>query len=249
MSRRTKSLEELLCDSFIVSDLERQPPRHRFNYENVLMEMLGVMANPLRMVHEFRQEGWIVSLMNLEAIVNISHTISCDILRVPCTDGWIDGVSRGDVLLTNEVSSSSRPTPGVGTIGKSQERELEQLFRRRECFYSHYFVSSNPGVTVVPRPRGEILWSNCPNREPTLYDVQLAENTTFFISKLRGVAGCGLSSHEVPRFRNKVPEPDLVGMIIVYYVIMSLLLVAASVILRKEHGFRVQIRQRVVQRY
>jgi hypothetical protein len=204
---RTTSYRELLCDSYTTMQTTNDGSTHR---NNMVWELASTAANPLRMVHEFRQHGWNVSLMDLGGIMtrdglDASHTISCEVLHVPCTNGWVDGLKRPTTPLRDTKNTTRRllldeddndnandmdmnmniDDDSLG-LSRHQLDQLEWLFRQRDCYYQ--FLQHDPGVMVH---HADSIWKNCP-RYATPFSTNLAQNTTLFVSLLQAiVGGCG----------------------------------------------------------
>ena len=85
------SYRELLCDSYTTmqtNDGSMLEPYQSNCRNNMVWEVASNMANLLRIVHEFQQHGWNVSLMDLGGIMtrdglDAFHTFTSDVLHVP----------------------------------------------------------------------------------------------------------------------------------------------------------------------
>jgi hypothetical protein len=145
------------------------------------------VANPLFLVstllkHNVRN----VTLIDMGGVerdqLDIAHVISCEVMRVPCQDGWVQGLND-----TAFRSNAHDLDPGLSRI---QIEEIEWLLRQRDCSYQSelepYITDKNGGLTVLHR---DSLWKDC---EQFDYQVQQdLRNTTWLLHLIQSHANVG----------------------------------------------------------
>jgi hypothetical protein len=143
-------------------------------------ESLATAANPLGLVEVLRSKNWNVVLMDMGGVeqkgLDISHTVACDVLQVPCQNGLVEGVKV--LVRANQRSNTRDPN-----ITLEHKLEIERVLRRRDCAYAPQQLELDPGVHVLHR---HSLWQNCSDTES--YDEY--KNTTFLLNMLQQLAGC-----------------------------------------------------------
>jgi hypothetical protein len=77
-------------------------------------EALATAANPLGLVLELRSKNWNVVLIDMGGVeqdgLDISHTVACEILQVPCNNGMVEGV-----LEQVRANQNKRRDPNITT--------------------------------------------------------------------------------------------------------------------------------------
>jgi hypothetical protein len=139
-------------------------------------EYLDSVANPLGLVQAFRSNNLPVKLIDLGGVtelgLDVAHVIACEILKVPCVGGWLEGLEQ---ILQNKKM-------GDPEISEKQVREMEWIFRQRDCAYQAK-LQADDGIEIFHR---HSLWEDCPT--PAVADFA---NTTFLLNLLRAQIGCG----------------------------------------------------------
>jgi hypothetical protein len=141
-------------------------------------EGLATAANPMGLVEVLRNKNWNVVLIDMGGVeqkgLDISHTVACDVLQVPCKNGMVEGV-----MVQVRANQRSKRDPNITLEHKI---EIERLLRLRDCAYAPQ-LESDPGVHVLHR---HSLWQNCSDTESNAK----YKNTTFLLSMLQHLAGC-----------------------------------------------------------
>ena len=150
-----------------------------------IWEYLDSVANPLGLVQHFRKQGWNVTLIDMMGVArdrrDVAHVVACEVLKVPCHDGWLDGPEQ---IFQNTKSGD----PGVSD---QQLIEMEWLFRLRDCAYRES-LEQDPGLQILHRYS---LWHGCPESAP-----KSLLNTTLLLNLLQNQVGCGDGSTDIPHF-------------------------------------------------
>jgi hypothetical protein len=111
------------------------------------------MANPLGLVlvHELLTKlplttAITVTLLEIGGISNkgldISHVSACDILNLPCTNGWVRGIHNPTLLVNPKTKALD------DDITKTQLDQMEWLFQQRNCAYRERLLSTTTTVTA-----------------------------------------------------------------------------------------------------
>jgi hypothetical protein len=147
-------------------------------------EHLNSVGNPLGIVQTLLSKGLLnVTLIDMGGVerakLDISHVIACDVLNVPCEDGWVEGLNRTG-LRANERNHD----PGLTS---KQIEEIEWVLRQRDCAYMRSLESYiGNGLTILHR---DTLWRDC-DEAPIEIQQQL-QNTTFLHFLLQSQIDCG----------------------------------------------------------
>jgi hypothetical protein len=231
-------------------------------FGNAHFEYANSMANPLGLVVELRKHGWPVALVDLEGVemagLDPAHVIGCEILNVPCHEGWIKGLPRqqqqpsaiihpqaaaapATARPTSTSTSTSSTITGLNlNLSQAQLDEIEWIFRQRDCMYRHYhLLDDTPDTGVQILRRGKSLWADCSKR-PTEWQRNLL-NTTMFLDELYAQVGCSSSSSSrLPTPQTVVPSDARIGVCVFAF----LILVVCSVWLCVHHHqvFRRRVR-------
>lgn len=74
--------------------------------------------------------------------LDISHTVACDVLQIPCQNGLVEGVK-----VQVRANQKSKRDPNITLEHKI---EIEHLLRRQDCGYAHYIATLCGKTAVVP---------------------------------------------------------------------------------------------------
>jgi hypothetical protein len=148
-------------------------------------EYLDAVSNPLGLVRAFRANSWKVTLIDMAGVANdqmdVAHVVACEVLKVPCQNGWVGGVV--EQILQNTKTGDPEMT-------LQQIEGMEFLLRQRDCAYRDELEQDN-GVQILHK---FALWDGCdaPSSVSSLSSNSLAEyrNTTFLLKLLREQMGC-----------------------------------------------------------
>lgn len=168
----------------------RIKPQHGYSFRKWLCDdeyvdfmisrLLGGDSNPLESVQKLVDRGYLTHLIDMEGVAkaekDISHVIACEILQVPCTNGWVDGVET-DIISANQRKGSSYLT-------NSQLQEMEELFRIRDCSYQEQLINHERLVIL----HQDALWKNCTSDDKSQYDRM--RNTKVMLEALRDIVVC-----------------------------------------------------------
>lgn len=166
---------------------------------NKVWEYLDCVSNPLGLVHSLTQYftssslfseeriQWRITLIDMGGVsqkgLDIAHVSACDILGIPCTNGWVRGINR-----TLQVNAKSRP---LGDVSSLQLNELEWLLRQRDCAFQQILEESvNIGqVSILYK---DSLWATCPARSfsSTHSDARRFLNTSYLLRLMQSQFRC-----------------------------------------------------------
>jgi hypothetical protein len=162
-------------------------------HDDRVWEYLDCVANPLGLANAFVQQNWTVSLIDMGGVtardLDIAHVSACDVLQVPCTDGWVRGVNR--TLLMNPKRRS------LDDVSDRQLDEMEWLLRQRDCVYqtAWFGLDTNPNLSILYQ---DSLWKDCPaNNSPSIANHQLW-NTTYMVQLLQSQFDCHTTNNPPP---------------------------------------------------
>lgn len=121
-----------------------------FHAENPFPDQM----NPLRLISKFVEQGWETHLMDMAGVqsdgLDISHTIACEILEVPCDLGWVQGTD-GQAVVRNERSGDAHLTD-------HQYRAFEYVLLQHDCSYVDTLQPYSHHLTIHHRQE---LWRRC----------------------------------------------------------------------------------------
>jgi len=148
-------------------------------------EYLDAVANPLGLAYHFRSNGWNVQLVDMagvaEAKLDVANVVACEILGVPCDDGWL--VSADQQILQNRKS-------GDPELSETQLHEIEELFLQRDCTYRQ-LLEDDPNFSVIHKDQ---LWARCDSLQ---FD-DASRDTTVLLNKLRSQVKCDVAAAAPP---------------------------------------------------
>jgi hypothetical protein len=154
-------------------------------HDERVWEYLDCVANPLGLVRELlrQDKDWNVTLLDMGGIakkgLDIAHVSACDILNVPCDQGWVKGIDR---VLQHNVK-----TKPLENVTLQQVAQMEEWFRLRDCAYQAELLlfETKQQLTILHQ---DSLWQNCSSSSPRLSKQLL--NTTWFLQLLQSQFNC-----------------------------------------------------------
>jgi hypothetical protein len=105
-----RSYKEWICDT----DSDSDSNNNNNNNNNKVWEYLDCVANPLGLVHELLTKlpsmtAITVTLLDIGDISNkgldIYHVSACDILNLPCMNGWVRGIHNRTLLVNPKTKA------------------------------------------------------------------------------------------------------------------------------------------------
>ena len=177
-------------DDFICSDGDQSDKR---------WEWLDTVMNPFKIAKECYDRGWNVAVVDQEGAINAgldtSHTIACQLMDgVNCKNGLVVG-------LEDVVSDPLTAIPM--NLTDDDRRDLEQIFRERDCHFK-YELKDMPRFMILNQ---RTAWSTCSDQHKTYYE-QFAD-TDFMLNLLKSQKKCGENSVDVSdMLENKMVQND-----------------------------------------
>jgi len=180
-----KHFESNDYEDFICSDGDQSDKR---------WEWLDVVMNPFKIAKTYHDEGWNVAVVDQEGTINagmdVAHTIACNLMEgVNCKNGWVHG---------SEDFVAQDPTViGIDSLGDDDRRNLEQLFRQRDCYYK-YELKNEPGFEILNQ---HSAWSSCSGQHKEFY--QQFTDTDFMLNLLKSQMQCGTNDVNISNLLEK----------------------------------------------
>eukprot|EP00934_Nitzschia_sp_Nitz4_P009215 Nitzschia sp. Nitz4//scaffold113_size70149//58142//59398//NITZ4_005961-RA/size70149-processed-gene-0.79-mRNA-1//-1//CDS//3329533374//9205//frame0 len=126
--------------------------------------------------------GWKVHLIDMDGVqrqgLDIAHVSACDIMGVPCSDGWVNGINR-----TLVVNSKSRSLDGVT---EQHLLEMEWLLQQRDCAYLSTLQQSQDAGELRLLYK-ESLWKTCTSGVGQTGNFK---DTSYLLDLLQSQFGC-----------------------------------------------------------
>lgn len=94
-------------------------------------KILAAQLSPMGIASAFLRHGNMSVIMgDMSNMPDISNTIACEVLKVPCTD-------QGKVLGFNKTAKvrNQRSNPVELGLNPEQLKEVEEVLRKMDCFY------------------------------------------------------------------------------------------------------------------
>jgi len=108
---------------------------------------------------KFLDEGWQVTLIDLGGVakddLDLSHSIACEVLKVPCTNGWINGWSHDQRKKTIRHRKD-----GNSELSEQEYNGMEMVFAQRDCLYANAFEQAEHAGRMKFLHRDSVL-TNC----------------------------------------------------------------------------------------
>lgn len=166
-----------------------------YNYLCYAEDPFPDQINPLRLLTTLVQHGWITHLMDMTGValdgLDISHAIACEILEVPCDDGWVRGTDRYAVLR-NQRSGDAHLT-------EEQYQAFETVLLQHDCSYVERL---RPYQHLFMIHHWQELWKNCDSYPQTSIDS--LGNFSDVVNVLRDIIECPLPTVQA---RSADPKP------------------------------------------
>ena len=160
---------------------------------NSVWESLDTAMNPLKLAKKIRElTGWNVLLIDMVGVAkygtDVSHVIACDILgNTQCKDGWVwDRYNR--TYHENSIVKD------LNDIKTEQKKELEILFRQRDCHYKKDLENDSQFHAL----HESTLWQGCEPNHSDIYE-QLAD-TDVFAALVQSQLGCWETQNKIEDF-------------------------------------------------
>jgi hypothetical protein len=136
--------------------------------------------NPLHLVSKFLQREWRTHLIDMAGVVSdeldISHTIACEILQVPCEFGWVQGL-QGEVVLRNQRE-------GNANLTDFQYSAFERVLQQHDCTYMTVFKNTHH-LTIH---HWQELWKECDLYSPA--NIEQLQNFSDVVDVLKEITKC-----------------------------------------------------------
>lgn len=166
---------------FICSDGEQSSKR---------WEWLDTVMNPFKIAKAYHDQGWNVAVIDQEGTLtkgrDVAHTIACNLMEgVNCNDGWAVG-------LENVVGDSPEVIP-MDSMSDGDRRDLEELFRQRDCYYK-YQLKDKPGFAIVNQ---RSAWSSCQDHHQAFYEE--FTDTDFMLNVLQSQKQCAENNVDIEK--------------------------------------------------
>jgi hypothetical protein len=184
-----------------------------------MWELLNSVANPLFLAHTLLRNGnrnvknGTITLIDMGGVerqgLNVPHVIACDVLKVPCQNGWVEGLEH-----TVWHMNSRAGDPGLSA---QQLDDLEWLFRQRDCAYRdelllletpHNNITNNNKndrwtLTILQK---DTLWQDCDPYDDQ-FQQSLRKNTSHLLYLIQSQVGCSpLGDVNITSLRGMVME-------------------------------------------
>jgi hypothetical protein len=116
--------------------------------------------------------------------LDIAHTIACEILQVPCENGWVKGM-KGKVVRANQRNRDANLTD-------VQIQALERVLQQHDCSYKYSLINTHH-LTIH---HWQELWKDCDLYLPA--NIELLKNFTVVVDAMREIVQCP-NNYTVPR--------------------------------------------------
>jgi hypothetical protein len=123
--------------------------------------------------------------------LNVPHVIACNVLKVPCQNGWVERLEHTVWHLNSRTGD-----PGLTA---QQLDNLEWLFRQQDCAYCDKLlilerthnkntnISNNDGWTLTIL-QNDTLWQDCDQYDDH-FQQSLRKNTSHLLYLVQSVGG------------------------------------------------------------
>jgi hypothetical protein len=126
--------------------------------------------------------------------LDIAHTIACEILQVPCENGWVQGMQE-KVVRANQRT-------GDPNLTDVQFQALERVLQQHDCNYKNSF----PNTHHLNIHHWQELWKDCDLFFPA--NIEQLKNFTVVVDVMREIVQCP-NNYAVPRLHLYSPNANL----------------------------------------
>jgi hypothetical protein len=148
-------------------------------------EHLENQGNPLAIVRELLLQHWNVTLIDMGGVerdgLDISHVLACEVLGVPCENGWVQGLEHTSMHANNRSGD-----PGLTNV---QLNELEWILRQRDCSYMDELKHRHDDGQLTVLHQDASLWQDCDKFDSSFQ--RSLRNTTFLLQLIQSQVDCG----------------------------------------------------------
>lgn len=163
-----------------------------------LLEDLDTAMNPLKLAVTYRRQGWNVVLIDMGGVAamgkDISHVIACDVLEhTVCQDGVV-------IPVLQTYNANYGGGKGLHSLEERDQREMDQLFRERDCYYQPTLSNDN-GFKILYK---DTIWQGCltSDRDGQKTQEELYQplvDPEFMLGALKEQKGCSMGG---PKMKN-----------------------------------------------
>jgi len=172
-------------------------------------ESLETAMNPLQLASTYTNAGFNVVLIDLDGVrdagLMIEHVIGCEVLGGTCTDdGWLDNLEFESFTKYRQKDDESEHPFHSLTTG--DVKDLEQLFRLRDCNYQH--VVDHPNFQLLYEKN---LFTSCPKTD--LDVMKDLTDTSVLYNAIKAQKNCNVDEVSLETMLGKVPEVNVVNIL------------------------------------
>eukprot|EP00934_Nitzschia_sp_Nitz4_P006387 Nitzschia sp. Nitz4//scaffold118_size93875//69130//70782//NITZ4_004796-RA/size93875-processed-gene-0.64-mRNA-1//-1//CDS//3329533748//6377//frame0 len=150
-----------------------------------LYSILETSMNPLGLAKHFREQDWMVSILDMDGVdkaqQDISHVIGCRILNnATCHQGWLTNLTAmtdaSTAVTTLDEWEEENIIEVAGGLQEGQWDEVEGWFTDRDCAYRNELMHDEH-VRILFKTS---IWQNCSTDETSYYDY-LADSSNLLL--------------------------------------------------------------------
>lgn len=150
-------------------------------------EDIAVQSNPLGLVDSLLKKNLSVAVVDMSGVtrdgLDTPHVIACEVLGVPCENGWVRGVVKKSYIKNKKSGSAD--------LSARQREGVETILRMRDCSYQS--LENNPRFWIIRR---HDLFSDC-DRFNDDSVIESMRNASVVVDMIEQVIGC--ANRSVPQ--------------------------------------------------